>query len=61
MALVSYEFRATLVRKRIITNEQAKTIFGNIDQVRQLNEMFFAVVFNCARPYSHYKMIFDQI
>ena len=61
LGVVSTDFRATLLRRRIITHEQAGVIFGNIDQVRQLNEMFFAVVFNSARPYSHYKMIFDQI
>lgn len=51
----------SLLSRKIISQEDADIIFSNIDQIRRLNELFFATIFNLAENYTHYKIIFDKV
>lgn len=61
LSVVITDFKCRLVKQRIISGEQAGTLFANVDQIRQLNELFFATIFSQAQHYSHYKVIFDKV
>ena len=50
-----------MLKQQLISPEQAVILFANIDQIRQLNELFFATIFNQVEHYSHYKIIFDEL
>ena len=61
LSLVISDFKCKLLKQKIISGEQAGTLFSNVDQIRQLNELFFATIFNQAQHYSHYRVIFDKV
>ena len=61
LSIIISDFQTPLVNKKIISREQADTIFMNINQIRQLNELFFATIFEAASQYWHFKVIFDKI
>lgn len=61
LSMVISDFKGNLLNKKIITQEQAQQLFCNIDEIRQLNELFFANIFSQAEQYSHHKIIFAKV
>jgi hypothetical protein len=61
LSIVISDFQTALLNKKIINKEEAHIIFMNIDQIRRLNELFFATIFVEATNYWHYKVIFEKV
>lgn len=61
LSVVISDFKVNLLKRRIITADQAQILFSNIDEIRRLNELFFATIFSEVEHYSHYKIIFDNV
>lgn len=57
--MVVSDFQARLLKQQLINQEQAIILFANLDQIRQLNELFFATIFNQVEHYFHYKVMFE--
>jgi hypothetical protein len=61
LSVVISDFKGNLIKRKIITPEQSQILFSNIDEIRRLNELFFATIFEQVEHYSHYKIIFADV
>lgn len=61
LSVVISDFKGNLLKRKIITPEQSQVLFSNIDEIRRLNELFFATIFSQVEHYSHYKIIFANV
>ena len=61
LSVMIADFKTPLLFRKILTKEQALRLFANVDQIRQLNELFFAAIFNQVQNYTHYKIIFANL
>lgn len=59
--MVISDYQTPLVNHKIISKEEAQVLFINIDQIRRLNELFFVTIFEEAKDYWHYKIIFEKV
>lgn len=61
LGVVVSDFQVPLLSQGIISREEAERVFMNVDQIRRLNELFFVTIFEGAREYWHYKVIFLRV
>jgi hypothetical protein len=61
LGLMVSDFRGGLLKRKIVSKEEASVLFSNVDQIRQLNELFFAGIFEQVQHYGHYRVIFDRV
>ena len=61
LGLVVSDFKGKLLKLKIISGEESGVLFSNIDQIRQLNELFFATIIGQAESLKHYSVVFEKV
>ncbi len=61
LGFIVSDFKMRMQSRAILTAEEGRKLFSNVDEIRQLHDIFFSTLYNHFSKYHPYLIIFSDV